>query len=138
MSKKIDQSKQLEFWLDEHDILTIRVADENAKVIEVNMEEALYSLGVQKRISEEKGKKILVLSNLTSLTKISKEVRDFAKTPAGREVDNYVLAYAFVASNLWSRMIGNMIMSLFKHGYPMKIFPTEEKAIEWLLTQKEG
>jgi len=138
MVKKIDQSKQLEFWLDDHEILIVCSANENAKIIDINIEEALFSLAVQKQLFEDKGKKIRVLSNLTSMTKISKEVRDFARTPEGLKANNYVLAYALVATSLWSRMIGNMIMSLFKHGYPMKIFPTEEKATAWLLAQEEG
>lgn len=72
------------------------------------------------------------------MSKISKEARDLAKSPEGQKVDDYILAYALVAPNFLARMMGSMIMGLFKQAYPIKIFPNEEKAIEWLLAQRNG
>ncbi|WP_245538623.1 STAS/SEC14 domain-containing protein [Saprospira grandis] len=109
-----------------------------AKITEIDLEEARFALNLQKQVFEQQGRKILVISNLTSMSKISKEARDLAKSPEGQKVDDYILAYALVAPNFLARMMGSMIMGLFKQAYPIKIFPNEEKAIEWLLAQRNG
>lgn len=57
MAKKIDQSKQLSFWLIEHDILAIRISDEQAKITEIDLEEARFALNLQKQVLSSKGEK---------------------------------------------------------------------------------
>ncbi|WP_041329818.1 STAS/SEC14 domain-containing protein [Saprospira grandis] len=134
-AKKIDESGQFEFWIEERNILIIRLVDKDGGK-EIGPEDARHSLMVQERLYKEQGQKLLILGNLGELSKINKAAREFAKSNEGQAINQYTLAYALIASNRLNRMMGNMFGRIFRRSYPIKMFTSEEKAINWLLEQR--
>lgn len=134
-AEKIDESGQFEFWLEERNILIIRLLDKDGGK-EIGAEDARHSLKVQERLYKEQGQKLLVLGNLGELSKINKAAKEFAKSNEGQAINQYTLAYALIAPNRLNRMVGNMLSRIFKRTYPIKMFSSEEKAIDWLLEQR--
>ena len=136
-AEKIDESGQFEFWLEERNILIIRLVDKEGKK-EIGAEDARHSLLVQERLYKEQGQKLLVLGNLGELSKINKAAKEFAKSNEGQAINQYTLAYALIAPNRLNRMVGNMLSKIFRRSYPIKMFTSEEKAINWLLEQRSN
>ncbi|EJF54338.1 hypothetical protein SapgrDRAFT_2682 [Saprospira grandis DSM 2844] len=134
-TEKIDESGQFEFWLEERNILIIRLVDKEGGK-EIGAEDARHSLLVQKRLYKKLGQKLLILGNLGELSKINKAAKEFAKSNEGQAINKYTLAYALIAPNRLNRMVGNMLSKIFRRSYPIKMFTSEEKAINWLLEQR--
>lgn len=134
-AEKIDEFGQFEYWLEEHNILVIRLVDKTGKK-EIDEEDARHSLRVQQRLFKDQGQKLLILADLGDLSKVNKAAREFAKSNEGQAINNYALAYALIAPNRLNRMMGNMFGRIFKRTYPIKMFSSEEKAITWLLEQR--
>jgi len=134
-AEKIDEFGQFEYWLEERNILIIRLVDRTGEK-EIDQEDARYSLLVQQRLFKKQGNKLLILADLGDLSKINKAAREFAKSNEGQAINDYTLAYALIAPNRLNRMLGNMFGRIFRRTYPIKMFISEKKAIAWLLEQR--
>ncbi|WBM75092.1 STAS/SEC14 domain-containing protein [Saprospira grandis] len=134
MKRKLGQSEQLEYWLRANGIFEIAPSSNSGRTKEISLEEALITVDMQKALFEETGKKVRVLANLSN---VSKAARDYGKTEEGQAIKRYVLAYALIAPNLFGRLIGNMLVGTFQTDYPVKLFSSEEKAEEWLLSLED-
>ena len=137
MKKKLGQSEHLEYWLRANGIFEIAPAHGSSKTKEIGLEEAKYSIALQKACFEETGKKVRIIANLANMSNVSKPARDYGKTEEGKVIKKYVRAYALVAPNLFGRLVGNMLVGSFKTDYPVKLFATEEKAEKWLLSLED-
>lgn len=74
-----------------------------------------------------------VLVDLRTNPVITKEARDFA---AGGTIQNYIGAFALLASELSMRLVGNFFIHFHKPEQPTRIFTDENEARKWLLLQK--
>ncbi|EJF54347.1 hypothetical protein SapgrDRAFT_2691 [Saprospira grandis DSM 2844] len=136
MAKKIDEFGQLEYWLLDNGILEIRTVGDKNKSKEISLEEIVYGVEVQQRLLEEEQQKIILLAEMSSMSKLSKSAKDFLKTEEGRKLNDFTLANALLVSNAFSRMLGNMLVGVVKSDYPVRIFSNREEAIKWLLSFK--
>ena len=136
-SIKIDEFGSFSFWLIEDKILAIRLLENDEKAL-LDVPTARYALAVQRNLCKKNKEKILVLANLSNMSRISAEARAWAKSPEGLEVNTYISAYALVAPNLFGRMLASIIMRIYKPSYAAKLFPNEKMAIDWLLTYKNS
>jgi len=75
-----------------------------------------------------KGEKILNLSDIRGLKSASREARQYFRM----ETSKYLIASAALVDSQISRMVGNFYIAVNKPDYPIKIFTSETKAIEWL------
>ena len=75
-----------------------------------------------------KGVKILNLSDIRGLKSASREARQYFRM----ETSKYLIASAVLIDSQISRMVGNFYISVNKPDYPIKLFTSESKAIEWL------
>lgn len=72
--------------------------------------------------------KVFVIMDLTEIQGIDKEARQYlASDEAGRIFE----AQAYVTRSTSSKIIGNFIMNFNKPACPVKLFNSEEKAVEW-------
>ena len=76
-------------------------------------------------------KKTRVLIDMTSITEISKEARDYF---ANERTASIQRATALLIGSPVSRVIGNFFMGLNKPVSPTRLFTDPQKAIQWLHT----
>ena len=138
MAKKIDSFGQLEYWLLDNGILEIRTVGDKNKSKEISLEEIVYGVEVQQRLLEEEQQKIILLAEMSSMSKLSKSAKDFLKTEEGRKLNDVTLANALLVSNAFSRMLGNMLVGIVKSDYPVRIFSDREEAMKWLLSFRKS
>lgn len=61
------------------------------------------------------------------------EVRKFLRS---KEFQKHIAHYALVVSNMSHRLIVNVLFKIKKPSFDYRVFTSEEKAIEWLLSKK--
>ena len=124
---KIETSTQKLYWDSENEIvwgelfgnqITERLAEEN-----VDAQEKVRDL-----VSKAKTR---VLIDMTAVTEISKEARDYF---ANKRTASIQRATALLVSSPVSRTIGNFFMGLNKPISPTRLFTDPNKAIRWLHT----
>lgn len=77
---------------------------------------------------------LLILIDATNVKKISKPVRDFLEQARSEPIPS---AIALLLRSALSRIIGTLFLKFNKPvDFPMKLFPNEDKAINWLLGNK--
>ena len=81
-----------------------------------------------------KDKKYLNLMEAENNSQIDAEVRSFA---ASKEENKHTIADGFVMTSQAHKLISNFYMKFNKPAKPSKIFTDRNKAIQWLLEQKE-
>lgn len=80
------------------------------------------------------GRKFINLMEGADNTDLDTEVRSFA---ASSEENKYTIADAMVISNQAQRIVTNFYLKVNKPYKPTKIFTDRDKAIDWLLSEKE-
>ena len=75
----------------------------------------------------------LVLTDVRVLVDITEEGREVSST---REKQGNVIAHAVLIKWLAQWLIAKVYMEINKPDYPMRAFRDEQKAIKWLLEQK--
>lgn len=94
----------------------------------VTLETAIRNIQETARIGG--GKKVPVVVNLTGLKSVSRKARRYY---SGEETAKYVSAAALVADSPVSRVLGNFFLGINKPPIPIRLFISEEKAMEWLV-----
>lgn len=135
MAKKIDEFGQLEYWVLDNGILELRPSSLSAK--ELSLEEVLYAQKVQKAYQQQHKKKLRVLARLDNISNLSKEARVFGKSPESKALNDIMAGIALLAPNTISRMIGSMLLTVYRQDYPAKLFKNREEAIAWLLSLED-
>lgn len=97
------------------------------KDVEIELEDAIMELSAAEKLG--RGKRCLVLIDLTDVKKVSKEARDLY---SGEEGNGVIKRGAFCVVSPVGRMIGNFFMGINKPMMPVKLFDTRGKAISWL------
>lgn len=78
-----------------------------------------------------KGKKVLVIANtdMKSVKSISSELLSYS---FGVKVEELISAAAFVLTSSVDKAIGNIFLRNNKIPFPIKLFTSESKAVDWL------
>jgi len=116
------------FWLSYGDdgILRVRICE----FAEIEAEDAVLYVENFARVAGSGPS--LVLVDATASHTITREAQEYiAKHLPPR------IATAVVTTNAISMMFTNLYVSLFKPANPVRIFKTEEDAVEWLRKMKE-
>ena len=98
----------------------------------VSEEVAKENIDAQESIRDGLNKvKTRVLIEMTAVTEISKEARDYF---ANERTASIQRATALLVGSPVSRVIGNFFMGLNRPIYPTRLFTDPQKAIKWLQT----
>lgn len=81
------------------------------------------------------GRKFLNLMEGENNSEVDAEVRSFA---ASKDQNKFTIADAMVVQNISHRLLTNFYMRFNKPVKPTRLFTDKEKAIQWLLSQKES
>ena len=124
---KEETSTQKLYWDSENEIVWGEVcADLKTE------EQARENVDAQERIRDSLNKaKTRVLVDMTRVTEISKEARDYF---ANERTASIQRATALLTDSPVSRVIGNFFMGLNKPISPTRLFRDPQKAIQWLHT----
>lgn len=72
---------------------------------------------------------IPVMVDMSKMRRIDRDARLYYGSEAPRR---YSSAQALIAGSPVSRMIGNFVLGVQRYEMPIKLFGSEEKALEWL------
>jgi hypothetical protein len=81
------------------------------------------------------GRKFLNLMEGESNSEVDAEVRSFS---ASKEQNKFTIADAMVVKSISHRLLSNFYLKFNKPVMPTRLFTDKEKAIQWLLSQKES
>ena len=124
---KAETSTQKLYWDSENEIVWGELFGD-----QVTGELARENVDAQERVRDGVNKaKIRVLIDMTSVTEISKEARDYF---ANERTASIQRATALLIGSPVSRVIGNFFMGLNKPISPTRLFTDPEEAIQWLRT----
>ncbi len=124
---KAETSTQKLYWDSENEIVWGELFGD-----QVTGKLARGNVDAQERVRDDLNKaKIRVLIDMTSVTEISKEARDYF---ANERTASIQRATALLIGSLVSRVIGNFFMGLNKPISPTRLFTDPEEAIQWLQT----
>ena len=124
---KVETSTQKLYWDSENAIVWGELLA-NPTTVELAKE----NVDAQERLRDSMNKaKTRVLIDMTSVTEISKEARDYF---ANERTASIQRATALLIGSPVSRVIGNFFMGLNKPVSPTRLFTDPHKAIQWLHT----
>ena len=126
----VETSTQKLFWDSENEIVHCELfGDQTAEEL------AKENVDAQESIRDGLNKvKTRVLIDMTAITEISKEARDYF---ANERTASIQRATALLISSPVSRVIGNFFMGLNKPITPTRLFTDPDKAIQWLHTYSD-
>ena len=119
------ETKFSEIWIDEEGILHLKIK-ENA---EIDLEEVRKCFKIYENLGCRENKVLQLIGGATFFsfdTDAQKYAAQYGK--------DFFIAAALVNNSLSIRILFNFFNSFFKHNVPFKMFPTEEKALQWLRT----
>ena len=124
---KVETSTQKLYWDSENEIVWGELfADQKTE------EHAKENIDAQERIRDSLNiAKTRVLVDMTAVTEISKEARDYF---ANERTASIQRATALLTDSPVSRIIGNFFMGLNKPISATRLFTDPQKAIQWLHT----
>ncbi len=122
MSRKYIETKTSRIWLGKDGI--VRIIKFPGSV--TNLEEARQDVIATKKFGKKKRPRFVDISKIESVTKEAREY--YASEDASRKTS----AMALLVGSPVSKVIGNFYLGIDKPPYPIKLFITEEKAIQWL------
>jgi len=124
---KAETSTQKLYWDSENEIVWGELFGD-----QVNGEFARENIDAQESVRDGLNKaKIRVLIDMTAVTEISKEARDYFANERTASVQR---ATALLIGSPVSRVIGNFFLGLNKPISPTRLFTDSEEAIQWLHT----
>ena len=124
---KTETSTQRLFWDSEDEIVWGELFAN-----QVSEQLAKGNIDAQERVRDMLGKvKTRVLVDMTKVTEISKEARDYF---ANERTASIQRATALLIASPVSRVIGNFFMGLNKPISPTRLFTDPHRAVEWLHT----
>lgn len=125
---EIIRTRTSEIWVDEDGILRVKVMEG----AELTYEEVKKCFEVYSELGYGKNDKALQIMDARANCTMNKEGRDYA----AKVSSDFFIACAVITNNLPVKLIVNFFNSFYKTGVPMRIFSSEEKALEWLLKYK--
>lgn len=126
--KSVIRTANTEIWIDEEGILRLKACGS----VDLDLNEVMECFASYEKLGIGKHNKVLQLIDISNGGTMSQEARDYA-AEVGRD---YFLASAVVSHSLSVRIVVNFFNRFYKHDVPLKLFKTEEKALEWLRKMK--
>jgi len=123
MEKEVIETRTAKIWFGEHGIIRYTILPK----AEVTLDDTREYVRIQSKLT--KTKKILNLTDIRKVKSIEREAREFLM---GEEAVKITRACALIVGSSVSRVIGNFMLGLNKPAYPVKLFTSEDEAIEWL------
>ena len=124
---KVETATQKLYWDSENEIVWGELFGD-----QVSRELARENVDAQERVRDGLHKaKVRVLIDMTAVTEISKEARDYF---ANERTASIQRATALLVGSPVSRVIGNLFMGLNKPISPTRLFTDPQEAIQWLQT----
>ena len=124
---KVETLTQKLYWDSDNEIVWCELFGNQTTV-----ELAKENVDAQERLRDSMNKaKTRVLIDMTSVTEISKEARDYF---ANERTASIQRATALLIGSPVSRVIGNFFLGLNKPVSPTRLFTDPHKAIQWLHT----
>lgn len=114
-----------EIWLDDFNILRVRSISEEV----IDLEEVKSCFQIYESLGCKTGNSLQILytSNILGMTRDAREY-------VGLNGKYYFKASAIVGTSLATRIIINFFRNFFKDPVQLKLFRTDEEALEWLLS----
>lgn len=103
-----------------------------SKPVERSVEDSRKLLEVYMDLAKKENRKLYILSDISDVKPIPKEVREFVTA----EMSKFVAAMALISSSSVGIGTGNIFEMLSKTPYPVATFGTKEEAVIWLQQQK--
>ncbi len=130
MKNKVIDTGAAKLWIDENGIFHTVVNPGG----NITLEKAIEHFKVHAELTTGKTPVLLDIRNIKEITR---EVRRYL---AGKESEEFHSALALLVESPLSKVVGNLILGLNKSSYPIKIFTSLEKAVEWLkqFVEKKG
>lgn len=120
MDPKKFKTKAGEVWQDEDGIIRIKTFPNS----QMNLDDAKEGSRIVEKLSKGKGPVIFI--DMREATSMNRESRKYYS-----ELESNIAVALLVESPL-SKVISNFFMGLNKTSYPLKIFSSKEKALDWL------
>ncbi|MFW9993408.1 MAG: hypothetical protein ACFFD4_15295 [Candidatus Odinarchaeota archaeon] len=123
MVKEVIETRTARIWLDEDGIVHyVSLAG-----AEMKLEDAQETIEIIAKIAA--GQKIPVLIDNKLIKSAAREARSYF---SGKEAEKVTLATAIITGFPLSKMIANLYFRASKPPFPVKLFTSEDRAIEWL------
>lgn len=131
MKSKIIETKIAKVWMSGNNICYAELLPG----IEIEINGAKENVSALKNVCGDKKTPIIIDSR--NIKSMDRESRIYFSS---EEIQTFTLALAILISSAVSRVIGNFFIGLNKPPYPVKLFTSEEKALDWLKTfvKQEG
>jgi len=123
ISPKILSEKET-IWLDENGFIRIKPND-GFEFNESDVQRQFESYG---KLGINTHNKAKLLVDATYDFQMNKEARDIA----AKKAKEYFIATAIVSNSFATRLLVNFLNSFYNFGLPIKMFSTENEAINWL------
>ncbi len=114
-----------EIWVGANGVVYVRNTEKNATH---TLEAAKASIAAIERMLGPNVKRPMIL-DLTIPLKTTGEAQSFYASP---ESGDTITAMAMITPSTLARVIGNLMLGATREALPMKLFETEEQALEWL------
>lgn len=120
------ETRTAKLWLGENGIIYQKILPQ----AKITFEDVKENIEISKKLGgKNRSKKLLFLTDGRQVKSIDRKARHYSSS---NEVMEYTLALAVIIGSALSRMIGNLFIGINKPSYPLKLFTSEDKAIEWL------
>ncbi|MGQ0829515.1 MAG: DUF7793 family protein [Bacteroidota bacterium] len=123
-SEKI-KTNVAEIWIDEQELLRVDIFEG----AELNLEEVIICFDSYRELGCGPNNRVLQLMDARVNCTMTKEARDYV----AKHAKAFFIASAVVSDNLVVRLIANFINKFYQLDVPLKLFHSEEKALEWLM-----
>lgn len=123
INKRIISDKE-EIWLDDKNILRIKVNDGS----DFDAGDMLRQFDAYKSLV--RGQRVIrpILLEAPGDFAMNKDARELVARTTG----NYFNACAIISGSLATRMVVNFLNSFYQFGFPIRMFTSEQQAMEWL------
>ena len=124
MTDTVHETRTTHIWLDENGILRIVT---KPSITAQSLADAVENMEALERA--RLGRKRPVLIDLRKAMSTDSEGRKYYSRA---ELDQIISASAFIVGSPLSRVIGSLFLGLSKPPFPVRLFESEEEALEWL------
>ncbi len=121
--KEIFKTRTSTIWMDESGILHSIYSEG----MDVELDDVKENMGVVNQLLG--GKSAPYIIDIRGVHSVTREARRTSSSP---DATNAIKALALLVGSSVSRVIGNFFVGISKTTYPVKMFSSEEKAMEWL------
>jgi hypothetical protein len=127
MVRELERSEIRKVWIDEHEIMHCNYLNK----INITLKTAKDEIEIISKFTGNR--KLPMMINISNVQSITKEAREFY---SGEESAKVFSAVGIIVQSPVHEVIGNFFLGINRPSFPVKLFKSEEKAIEWLKGMK--